>query len=79
MFRLPPNDPGFLALTLEEIATELHAWEFAQNPAGEEYEDDDFDLAAEVARIEAEAEAAEAVVARAADNPDEWEDVGADG
>ncbi|MGC1303242.1 MAG: hypothetical protein WA840_12795 [Caulobacteraceae bacterium] len=63
--------------------TELYAWDFAQRPEGDEYEDEDFDLAAEVARIDAEAEAAERAVAeavaRAAANPDEWEDLSADG
>lgn len=47
--------------TLQEMATDLWAHHFYENPKeGEEYEDEDFNLAAELAAIEAEAEAAAA-------------------
>lgn len=55
-FNLAPTDPRFLDATREAIETEYWAHWFADNPAKVEDADDEFDLAAETARIEREAE-----------------------
>lgn len=55
-YNLTENDDRFLDATVEEMMTDLFAHHFFENPkASEEFEDDDFDLAAELAAIEAEA------------------------
>jgi hypothetical protein len=48
-----------LALTLDEIETEYWAYYFDANPSKDEVEDEDFDLEAELAKIES--------------TPDDWE------
>lgn len=58
-YNLPPTDPRFLSMTLEDIETEIWAHNYYDKPPGDEVEDSDFDLAAELRRIEEEAEAEE--------------------
>lgn len=67
-YNLPPNDPRYLDLTAEQIETEYWAHQYADKGVQDEVEDDDFDMAAEVARIEAEGEAEAARIP-----PEEWE------
>lgn len=57
-YQLAPTDPRFLDSTLEQIETEYWAYHYHANPAREEIEDEDFDLQAEIDRINAENEAA---------------------
>lgn len=66
-FNLAPTDPRFLEATRETIETEYWSHWYAENPAKIEDTDDDFNLAAELARIEREAEAEPEVK--------DWEDV----
>lgn len=57
-YNLTENDPRFLDATVEDMMVDLYAHHFFENPKqAEEYEDADFDLNAELAAIEAEAEA----------------------
>lgn len=63
-YNLPPTDPRFLDASLEEMAAEYWAYQYLENPATEEVEDDDFDKDAVLAEIERQAEAG-----------DEWEEV----
>ena len=49
---------------MDELLLEFWTWHYHANPVDEEFEDDDFDVAA----IEAE-------IAAAAERPDDWEDV----
>lgn len=56
-YHLPPTDPRFLDMTLEDIQTEywaVHYYE-TKDDTKEEFEDDDFDEAAILAQIEADA------------------------
>lgn len=54
-YNLPPNDPRFLDLTLEQIETEYWAWHYHEQPPGEEFDDEDFDEEEIMAGIEARA------------------------
>lgn len=77
-YRLPPNDPGFLALTPADLLLEYWtAYYAAQAARGEtlsfEGEDDDYDLDAILAQLAAQD--AEANEAAAADPDDAWEPV----
>lgn len=54
-YNLPPNDPRFLDLTLEQIETEYWAWHYFEQPPGEEFDDDEFDEDEILAQIEARA------------------------
>ena len=60
-YNLPPSDPRFLDVTVEEMLTDYWAHHFYNNPkAGEqEVEDEEFDMQAELDRM--------------AENPDDWE------
>ena len=58
-YSLPPTDPRFLDLTTEDIESEYWAHYYHENAGKEEVEDDDFDLEAEIARM----------------NDDDWEEV----
>lgn len=50
-YNLPPSDPRFLDLTSEEIETEYWAHYYRENAGKDIAEDDDFDLDAEIARM----------------------------
>lgn len=67
-YNLPPNDPRYLELTADQIMAEYWAHQYAEKGIQDEVEDEDFDMAAEVARINAEAEAEVANIP-----PDQWE------
>ena len=72
-YGLAPTDPRYLAMTDEGIEAEYWAYQYQADKVSDEIEEDyDFDMAAEVARIEAEAE-------RNRPTPvvDDWEDVDA--
>lgn len=74
-YRLPPNDPRFLALTSDELALDYWTAYYAASAAkGEaisfDEEDDDYDLAAIEAALEAQADQA----AINNPDPDQWED-----
>lgn len=57
-YNLPATDERFLEATTEEMLVDLYAHQYFDNPKrGDEYEDPDFDIDAEMAAIEAEAEA----------------------
>ena len=58
-YGLTSQDPRYLAVTIEEIETEYWACHYLANPDKDEVEDTDFDLEAELQRIE--------------ENPDDWE------
>lgn len=58
-YSLAPNDPRFLELTTEEIEAEYWAHYYHESQGKEEVEDDDFDLDAEIAKM----------------NEDDWEEV----
>jgi hypothetical protein len=63
-----------LDATVEDMMTDLWAHHFFEDQKdAEEYEDDDFDVAAELAAIEAEAEAGDQSIPPD-DDPD-WEDL----
>ena len=68
---LAPTDPRFLEATREQIETEYWAHWYADNPAKIEDSDDDFDKAAELARIEAEGDAEDLAAAQVTD----WEEL----
>jgi hypothetical protein len=51
-FNLPPTDPRFLDLTLDDLTVEYWAWYFHEHPDGEVAEDDDFDKDAVIAAME---------------------------
>jgi len=60
-FNLAPTDTRFLDATIEQIETEYWAHHFAESEgSGEEYDDEDFDLEAELKKMQG--------------NPDEWGD-----
>lgn len=59
-YNLPPTDPRYLAATDEQIETEWWAHQFHNGKIGDEIEDEDFDLDAVLAEINAEGEAKEA-------------------
>lgn len=63
-YLLAPTDPRFLSATLDDIVTDFWAWHFHENPDDKEVVDESFDLAAEIAAADAEAEGV-----------DDWEDV----
>ncbi len=66
-YSLTVTDPRFLDATVEEMMTDYWAHHFYENPkARDEVEDEDFDFAQELARIEAEGEQ---------NDPGDWEDV----
>lgn len=58
-YNLAPNDPSFLDLTKEDIEAEYWAWYYHENGGKEEIEDEDFDVEAEISRM----------------NEDDWEEV----
>ncbi len=64
-YNLPPTDPRFLDATIEEMLVDLFAHHYADNPNVDEVADDDFDMAAELAKADAEADGL----------PDDFEDV----
>lgn len=78
-YNLPPNDPRFLDLTLQDLETEYWAVHYFNEPEGksEEFEDDDFDMEAEIAAIEARALEKERQREAEAGPPDpgDWEDL----
>lgn len=85
-YNLAPTDPRFLAATPEDIEAEYWAYHYQENKVKEQFEDDEFDQAAELRRIEEAAEAREREAAAAAltslpdDAPDpstvsDWEEV----
>ena len=54
-YRLPPTDPRFLDATIDEMLADDWAWTFVENPnAADEVVDEEFDVEAEVARLNAE-------------------------
>lgn len=53
-YQLAPTDPRFLALTTDEIETEYWAHFYHENDGKDEVEDEDFDLEAEIARMNSE-------------------------
>lgn len=55
-YSLPPTDPRFLSATLLDMAADFWAHHYAENPdaASKESVDDDFDMAAELAKADAE-------------------------
>lgn len=63
-YSLPPNDPRFLSMTVEDMATEYWAYQYEANPNQEEIEDEDFDIESILADFE-----------REAGDGDEWEEV----
>lgn len=70
-YGLPATDPRFLSASVDEMLADYWAYHYADNPnAQDEVVDDDFDLQAELARIEAEGEA-ELAAALAADDFEE--------
>lgn len=64
-YNLPPTDPRFLAATPEDMLIDVLAHHYADNPNVDETHDDDFDMAAELAKADEEA----------GDLPDDFEDV----
>lgn len=82
-YNLPPNDPRFLDLTLEQIETEYWAWHYFEQPPGEEFDDDEFDEDDITAQIEARALAKQQMQQQQqppAEEPlppdvDDWEDI----
>lgn len=58
-YSLAPTDPRFLAMTPEDIEAEYWAHYYYENRSVEEVEDEDFDLDAEIARM----------------NDEDWEEV----
>lgn len=61
--------------TVEEMMTDLWAHHFFENQKeSEEFEDEDFDMAAELAAIEAEAES-KTTEYPVSDNDADWEDL----
>lgn len=66
-YNLPPTDPRFLDVTVEEMATDFWAHHFADNPEAKEVVDETFDVNEELAKIDAEA--AEETL------PDDFEDI----
>jgi len=63
-FSLTPNDPRFLDITMQEIATEYWAHHYYDNPTQEEVEDENFDLDAVLDEFE-----------RSAPDDEAWEEV----
>ena len=63
-YSLTPSDPRFLDMTVEGMMSEFWAHHYFDNPkaAEQEVEDADFDLDAELERLNK--------------NPDEWEPLG---
>jgi hypothetical protein len=79
-YNLAPTDPRYLRATAEMIEAEWWAYNYEDSKVTEEFEDPDFDLAAESAKILAEAEADEAARLESAalvtpENVDDWEDI----
>lgn len=78
-YRLPPTDPRFLDMTLEDMEAEYWAVHYfeTKDDSSEEFEDDDFDEAAILAQIEADA--LEAEKRREAEqgppDPGDWEPI----
>lgn len=68
-YSLAPTDPRFLAMTIDDIQTEWWAHQFADNPNLDIVEDDEFDADAELARINAAAEAGPGPL------PDDFEEI----
>jgi hypothetical protein len=70
-YNLTPNDPRFLDLTTEDLMTEYYAHLYFDDPtkAATEVVDDDFDVDAELAQINAEAEQE-----LNSGDPDDWEE-----
>ena len=62
-YNLPPTDPRFLNATLDQIETDYWAHYYRDHPPGQELEDEDFDLEAEIAAM----------------NDDDWEEVNLSG
>lgn len=69
-YNLSPRDPRFLDLTPEEVEAEFWAHHYAENAgkASEEFEDEDFDIDAMLAEINASA-------SPQGGDDDEWEEV----
>jgi hypothetical protein len=62
-YGLPPTDPRFLDASLDDMEADFWAHSYSDRPPGEEVEDDEFDLEAEIAAMSA----------------DDWEEVSFDG
>lgn len=58
-FNLPPTDPRYLDASVEDMEDEYWAHHYNERPPGEEAEDEDFDVEAEIA----------------ATSQDDWEEV----
>ncbi len=58
---MPPNDPGFLDMTIEEIEREYYRHYYADNPSKEEFEGEPVDLQDKLRQLE--------------NSPDDWEKV----
>lgn len=71
-YQLTRHDPRFLESTPAEMLEDYYAHHYFENPKAAENEviDDEFDMAEELARIEAEAESQEQE-----NDPDDWEDL----
>ena len=50
-YQLTPTDPRFLDLSVEDIETDYWAHYYYDNPAGDEVEDEDFDLDKIIAKM----------------------------
>lgn len=77
-YNLTSNDDRFLDATLEEMTVDLWAHRFFDDPKkSDEFEDEDFDLAAELAAIEAEANGGSAASEdpQSSDDESDWEDL----
>ena len=56
-YLLPPTDSRFLDATLDDMFVDFWAWKYHEDPrAADEIVDDEFDVEAEVARINEEVE-----------------------
>ena len=42
-YKMPPNDPRYLALTGEEIEADYWAWHYFNNPKADSFESDEWD------------------------------------
>ena len=70
-YSLPPTDPRFLDATTEQMLVDYWANYYSLRPGGEEFEDDDFDLEAEIAAMNAKPESKPHVEP----DPDDWVEV----
>ena len=78
-YNLAPTDERYLNATSEQIEAEYWAYYYQNNKVTDEIEDVDFDLDAEVAAIEREAEEMERQRLAEINNINDWEEVNLDG